>query len=666
MSNMKIKEFKQNKNLAMQGLATQVAFALICLASAIGSKNMLFGTLWVIASAWLPVWWTVFTKYNLIFKEHELSQRNSLNDWELQDLECVKEELRRLNGRKKLYIDLIFGFFLFISGTSILYQLFKTGVSLEKINIQIVLTLASILAFISLLILFYFSQLTKNRDEFNSGMQGLRLFSFSIIVGVAMLVCKQATLDKLWFSGLVFLNIATSLVGVECILKRFLDLFRPTQKGERSRPAYESYMLECLKEPTKWKDTFKEVVNHQLGFEATQTSFFRTATAMILPFILFSMILMFILSTVTIINPAEQGVVLSFGNMTGSVLEPGLHFVAPYPFNIVKKMNVCRVRRVFIGSHKPSKNNGEVFKKNVPLLWTNNHGVTNDELLIIAPPIDLMNKTNNQGEKEQVPSISLASMDIMVEYRIKNIVSFLKSSVNPDEFFKQISETTASRALFQYDIDTLFCQGRRVLPETLKKGIQTASDKMRLGVKVLNVEIGGVHPPQQVADAFHETVSAEQENKTVVQLAKQYRSKIITEAVGSANIAEGIFKDIQNIEKGDADSKSVTYKLLHSTSGKVSQLLSQAVAYKWQTETSERGKAERFKKELMLYKAAPKVYLMSYYMSVLEKGLSKSKKYMLVGDRKNLLLRFNFADINSVVPDNDYTGAPVLMEDKNK
>lgn len=660
MNELGIKELNQNKKLSMQGLACQSLFFIFSLICAIWTGSILYGAMLLISIAWLPIWWMFYSKYNLMIKQFELTTQDNLNDLEIQDLECVNESLRRLNRRMALHMNLIFGGILFIGGSNNIYQIFKHGTSPITVNIRMLMAFSGVVAFLSLISYYYLAQLVQKNREFNSGVQGIRFFSLTLFFGIIVLICGYAGIPKVWFIALILINLMVALIGLECFLKLFFELFRPKKKGDISRPAYESYILECLKEPTQWKKTVKEVINNQLGFEATQNRFFHALASLVLPFILFSILFSFLLSSVSIISPSEKGVVFSFGNITGKILDPGVHLIAPYPFNTVKKIDIWKVRRTFIGSHQPLQKNGIVFKKNVPLLWTNHHGVSNDELLIVAPPVDLMDKTNRLVDNGKAPSISLASLDIVVEYRIKDIVKYLKSSVNPDEFFKQIAETATSRSLFQYDIDTLFCKGRIILPDALKVKIQKAADNMQLGIKVLNVGIGGVHPPQEVADAFHETVTAEQENKTAIELAEQYRSKIITETVGSAEMAEQIFNEIQNIENGKANSKELTYKLLTSSSGKISQLLDQALAYKWHTENIERGKAERFQKELLLYNAAPRTYLMSYYMSVLELGLANAKKYMLIGNRENLLLRFNFTDINSVVPDNENMLSPIL------
>jgi regulator of protease activity HflC (stomatin/prohibitin superfamily) len=159
--------------------------------------------------------------------------------------------------------------------------------------------------------------------------------------------------------------------------------------------------------------------------------------------------------------------------------------------------------------------------------------------------------------------------------------------------------------------------------------------------------MGGVHPPQDVASAFQETVAALQEKETSIQWARQYAVRNMIETVGSMSKAQKLIAAINASEKKKETLKKSNSPafLLHNASGYVAQILAEASSYRWERENLERGRAERFAKELKLYDAAPKTYMASYYMSILESGLGNAEKYMLVGNRDDLILRFDFKDL---------------------
>jgi modulator of FtsH protease HflK len=654
MNPIDIKPLEKNRKIALQGLVCQCIFSVFMIAFSIWNKSLLFSSITCLACAWLPVWIIIFSKMHLLCREAALLKIDVLADWEDQELFCIQEGLIRLDKKGTHFVEFLFPGILFIGGIWILYSSSKEGVSYCEGDILMPLALLAMFAFCALISSFYFNQIIKtsiDRNCFRSGAQGIFSFSMVLCVAVLLLCGEFIKIPKILLCGTVFFASLSILIGFEALVKMFLQFFRPHIKGEETRPAFESYILECLKEPTRLKQIFADVVNHQLGFEATQSTFFRIVGALALPFVFFSIILMLLLSSVVIVLPSENALVIRLGNVTNRVLEPGIHLKAPWPFNVIRKYDVWEIRRVHVGSHQPSKPEQEIYQKDKPILWTNLHGIVDDELLIVAPPADLMAKTQTQNKNEKAPSISLAGADILVEYRIKDLKLYVKSAAKPDEYFKQIAEAESSRSMYQYDIDSLFCEGRIKLPEVLKIKIQQASNKVELGIEVLNVGIGGVHPPQAVASAFQETVSAQQEKETAIQSAEQYAIKNMVETVGTQKEAKKILKAINTSEKKGENQQNLTLEyLLHSSSGYVSETLAEATAYRWQRENIERGKADRFKKELLLYHAAPKAYLTSYYMSVLEKGLKNAKKYMLVGNRDNLVLRFDFTDLSSYNP----------------
>ena len=342
---------------------------------------------------------------------------------------------------------------------------------------------------------------------------------------------------------------------------------------------------------------------------------------------------------------------------------------APWPIDRAAVFDVCLVRRVHVGSHHPTEPGGEIYKPNIPILWTNVHGLGAEELMIVAPPADLMAAqareaaAAGQGAAGQGaagaagrgrgPSISLVGGDICVEFRIRNLLDYVQYNGDPERCFRRIAEAEASRALYRWDVDTLIGMGRMKAGTALRGKIQSAADGARLGVEVIQVGVTGVHPPQQVADAFHETVAAEQERETAIQSAGQFAMKVKTEAAGTAGQADRIAEAISALERlagakapaGDISAKRAEAEgLLSDAGGEVARTIADAVGYRWSRENSERGKAQRFEKELLLYETAPETFRMSYYLGILENGLADGHKYVLVGDRDRMIFRFNFKD----------------------
>jgi regulator of protease activity HflC (stomatin/prohibitin superfamily) len=290
--------------------------------------------------------------------------------------------------------------------------------------------------------------------------------------------------------------------------------------------------------------------------------------------------------------------------------------------------------------------------------------VAPEQLMIVAPPQHLVasearetsparpGKPRHAGKG---PSTSLVGGDIFVEFRIRNLLDYVRQDADSERRFRQIAELEVSRELFRFDVDTLISEGRMAASAVLRNRIQKAADRAGLGIEVMLVGFAGIHPPQEVADAFHETVAAEQERETVIQDAKQFAIMQLAQAAGTVEYAGRLTSGIERLEEqvatrapaeAVARQEEAVERLLREAGGMVAEKIADARAYRWWKENSERGKAERFKKQLLTMRASPLVYRMSYYLRVLERGLEGARKYVLVGDPERLILRFDFKDVS--------------------
>ncbi|MEA4863006.1 MAG: SPFH domain-containing protein [Victivallaceae bacterium] len=422
------------------------------------------------------------------------------------------------------------------------------------------------------------------------------------------------------------------LLAIEITLRLVGRWFRPRHAAGSHREVFDLYALEMVAAPGKAAGLFAEMLDRQLGFEVSKNHFFKAFAGSLLPTVFFSVILLWGLTSIVVLNPGEQGLVLRFGKPSGRVLESGFSLKAPWPIETVRALDVWTIRRVRVGSHRTTGADADIYLKDAPILWTNNHGVSNDELLIVAPPADMMNTVKADGK---TPSISLVGADITVEYRISDIGKYLRVSADPETYLTAVSMAAASRILYRYDVDELFCRGRIEIPGVLREAIQRQSDRLGLGLEVLNVGLGGVHPPQAVASAFQEPVVALQQKEMTIESAKQYEIQNLVGATGSLAQTHALLDEEKDFSK-----------LSQDCNGEVAVVLADARAYRCERANAEFGKADRFRKERLLYQASPRVYLNDCLMSTLEAGLAERKKYVIIGERDKLVLRFDCKELN--------------------
>ncbi len=434
-----------------------------------------------------------------------------------------------------------------------------------------------------------------------------------------------------------------TLLAAEVLLSLVLRWFAPRRPEALPRPAFEFYLLDSLSQPRQIRETAATLLEGVFGFDILQTSFGKVLRSLMLPAVFLTVLLLFCLSSVVIVKPYEQAVILNLGHLKQQPVHSGLHFKLPWPLASARHFNVARIRSIRVGSHHPDRTGGTIYREGVPILWTNMHGLTTDELLICSSPQDrttiAVQKEKTKTDARKVPSVSLAGADVQVQFVIKDLIAYLRSSAMPDVFLRNVAEASASRFIYRYDIDALFCEERLALGEAICRSIQYTCDKRDLGIKIVHVAISAVHPPLDVAGAFEETVAAMQERETDIQYARQQAIRFQVETTGSTEAFSRLSALADSVDSGHGVDAANHNRMLHECGGEVSKILAEAESYRFSRESRERGKTDRFGGRLHAHAASPQNYLYDQYFSILEKGLADSKKVILLENNDNTIVR---------------------------
>ncbi|MBD3346874.1 MAG: hypothetical protein GF401_17605 [Chitinivibrionales bacterium] len=509
-----------------------------------------------------------------------------------------------------------------------------------------VIALEAVAGLVLIIAAVYFTQIAgePTLKSLRAGVHYLALAAFLFV-----LLCLCAWLDYISFvnvSPFAVYVIASvnALFATEIIFSILIKIYRPQKAGECPRPAFYSYLGESLLSPANAVLIMKGMLHDLFGFDISKTSVFAYIRQMIIPFVGLSVPVLMLLSCVIIVEQSEQAVALTFGNVSPETLGPGIHFRYPWPVGSVRTFNVKQIRRVHAGSHRSKESGGKIYKERVPILWTNRHGLFNEELLIISAPKELYSDARKSGGRfnrteNRAPSISLIGADIVVEYVISRLHDYIAVSCAPDLMLKKYAEAEVSRMIYAYDIDDMFCEKRLALSDLLVTRMQEHCNRHKLGIDIIHTGVTAVHPPYEVAEAFEQTIAARQERETRIQQARQEAIQIQVETAGSKDNFKKLAALIDKAEEEKQQISTDGETILLNCGGDVSQLVMDAYAYRWSREYEERGKTERFKQEQALYRNASKNYRYERFLSILETGLEDRRKMMVIGDRNDMLLR---------------------------
>lgn len=223
-----------------------------------------------------------------------------------------------------------------------------------------------------------------------------------------------------------------------------------------------------------------------------------------------SVFILWILSGIFIVDPAEQAVILRFGKYVETV-GPGPHWIP----RIISSKIVVNVDRVLDHSYSAQM-------------------LTSDENLV---------------------SVSLA-----VQYRIGDLQQYLFNVANPEESLQQATSSALRQVVGTTTLDQIITEGREVWGNQVQETLIKTLDMYKTGILIVNVSPQPARAPESVQDAFDDAIKAQEDEKRFKEQAYAYAAKVVP-------IAEGNASRIQ--QEAEAFSKQVVLR----AQGEVSEFL---------------------------------------------------------------------------------------------
>ncbi|MDO8301685.1 MAG: SPFH domain-containing protein [Sedimentisphaerales bacterium] len=433
--------------------------------------------------------------------------------------------------------------------------------------------------------------------------------------------------------------ILLGLLGIETIFNLVMDIYRPRLKGQYSRAAFESRLLGLIGEPGGILHTAASAVDYQFGFKVSQTWFFKLLERAIVPLVLFSIVTLYLLSCIVIVEPDEQGIVERFGRpMIEQRLEPGIHAKWPWPIDIAYKYPVNRILQVNVGFVPDEEDSRK------PLLWNTAH---------FKQEYDLLTATRSaSGYGEGAVPVSIIRAAIPVQYRVKNLAAFLYKHTDSEKMLEAICYREVVQFVASATIETetdemagggsvsILGAGRAQAAQDLMLRIQRRADDDGLGVEIVFLGLQGFHPPPTVADDYENVIGSVQKKQAQILVAMAQRNGSLTMLAGSVEKADSLYdlaRQYQSIkETGDAAAIDKAGKDLDAAFGKaqgdIFATLRKAKSDAFEKSTVARADSERFVGQLKAYRASKLIYKNEQKLSMLEEALEPIRKFVVAVD----------------------------------
>jgi membrane protease subunit HflK len=238
-----------------------------------------------------------------------------------------------------------------------------------------------------------------------------------------------------------------------------------------------------------------------------------------------------------IVQEGQQAVITQFGKYHSTV-GAGFNWRMPYPIQRQELVFVTQIRSVDIGRDTIIKATG-------------------------------LRESAMLTEDENIVEIKFA-----VQYRLNDARAYLFESRNPTEAVVQSAETAVREVVGKMKMDSALAEERDQIAPRVREKMQSILDRYKVGIEVvgINLQQGGVRPPEQVQAAFDDVLKAGQERERAKNEAQAYANDVVPRAVGAA-----------------------------------SRLKEEADAYRERIVAQAEGDAQRFKTILPEYQKAPQV-----------------------------------------------------------
>jgi membrane protease subunit HflK len=260
-----------------------------------------------------------------------------------------------------------------------------------------------------------------------------------------------------------------------------------------------------------------------------------------------------------IVQEGQQAVITQFGRYHSTV-GAGFNWRLPYPFQRQELVFVTQIRSVDVGRDNIVKSTG-------------------------------LRESAMLTEDENILEIKFA-----VQYRLTDARAYLFETKNPTDTVVQAAETAVREVVGKMKMDAAMSDERDQIGPRIRTIMQAILDQYKVGVEVvgINLQQGGVRPPEQVQAAFDDVLKAGQERERAKNEAEAYANDVVPRAVGAA-----------------------------------SRLKQEADGYKARIVAQAEGDAQRFKSLVGEYQKAPQVMRDRLYIDAMQQIYSNTTKVLV-------------------------------------
>ncbi len=286
-------------------------------------------------------------------------------------------------------------------------------------------------------------------------------------------------------------------------------------------------------------------------------------------------VLLLVVSTsLRTVGPEEEGVVLYLGKYSRTV-QPGLNFITPFGVEVMYKIPVQRQLKQEFGFRTSGADTRTTYSK---------RNFADESMMLTG-------------------DLNMADVEWVVQYRIVDSYQYLFRVRNAEKTLSDMSEAAMRKIVGDRTVNEVLTIGRQEVASSVEALLQKMCTEYQNGIRIDQVVLQDVNPPEPVKPSFNAVNQAQQERETLINQAESEYNRIIPRARGEAE-----------------------------------ETIQLAEAYALNRVNIAKGEAERFMLLYEAYAKAPEVTRKRIYLEVMERVLPKIGNKVIVDDKGNNVL----------------------------
>ncbi|MDZ4868341.1 MAG: FtsH protease activity modulator HflK [Alphaproteobacteria bacterium] len=204
------------------------------------------------------------------------------------------------------------------------------------------------------------------------------------------------------------------------------------------------------------------------------------------------------------IQPAEQGIVLRFGQYVDTI-NSGLHVRLPPPLETVLRANVGARNQINIG-----------FRPGADGRSTQTADLTPESMMLTG-------------------DANIMHVQFTISWQITNAQDFFFQVDDVEPTIRAVADSAMREAVGQSQVDLILTKDRAKIQEQVRSTMQAVLDSYRAGVTILAVALQDTKPPAPVVEAFNDQQASDTDRQRSINEAETYAGSIVPKARGDAS-----------------------------------------------------------------------------------------------------------------------------------